>query len=88
MQDRFNGAARGTDAPFTSAFAITPANATELSERPRAIYIGGAGNLSVKFPGSDVAVTFIALPVGTVLHIRPSHVMSTSTTATNLLALV
>jgi hypothetical protein len=50
------------------------------------LYIGGAGNVKVTTENGD-AVTFTAVPVGTVLPIRVSLVWATGTTATNIVGL-
>lgn len=68
-----------------SAFAITPA-ATALPRRPQGIFVGGAGNLSVKFVAGGPTVVFTAPPVGYVLPISPWSV-ETATTATLLVGL-
>lgn len=64
--------------------AVTPSDTTQISFR--AIYVGGAGNLSV-VAESGVVVTFIAPPVGSIIPIRGIKVNATLTTATNLVAL-
>lgn len=67
--------------------AIVPHDTNLLaSGRTDAIYVGGAGNVSVKNVDGTV-VTFIGVPVGTVLPIKVTVVRSTLTTATNLVAL-
>lgn len=73
-------------AEYSSAAAITPSDTTIVN--CRAIYVGGAGNVAVKFPGGS-AVVFTAPPVGTILplNIQGGQVMATSTTATLLIAL-
>lgn len=74
-----------------SALAITPHDTNALTQvdgdYPRAIYVGGAGNIALRLYGDTADVTLTAVPVGTVLNLRASHVRSTSTTATNLVAL-
>ena len=66
--------------------AITPDDDADLTTPTRAIYVGGAGDVVVK-SADNVTVTFSAVPAGTTLPIVTSRVMSTGTTATNLLAL-
>jgi len=73
---------------FRDAKAITPSDTDNLPDGPcRGIYVGGAGAVKV-IPGSGgTAVTFAAVPVGTVLDVVAVRVYATGTTATNLLAL-
>jgi len=67
-----------------NAVAITPSDSTVIPY-PRAIYVGVSGDVRVKMKGG-ATVTFKAVPVG-VLPIRPIQVLSTSTTATDMVAL-
>jgi hypothetical protein len=73
--------------PFTFAAAVTPSDTVNFSTPTRGLYIGGAGNVVAVMADDLSAVTFIAPPVGTVLNIRATRVNSTSTTATNIVAL-
>lgn len=50
------------------------------------LYVGGAGNVSVVTIGNDVA-TFFGVPAGTTLPIQVIKLRSTSTSATNIVAL-
>jgi hypothetical protein len=50
------------------------------------LYVGGAGNVSVVTIGNDIA-TFFAVPAGTTLPIQVLKLRSTSTSATNIVAL-
>lgn len=50
------------------------------------LYIGGAGDVSVVTIGGDTA-TFFGVPVGTTLPIQVIKLRSTSTSATNVIAL-
>ena len=50
------------------------------------LYVGGTGSVSVVTIGNDIA-TFFAVPAGTTLPIQVLKLRSTSTTATNIVAL-
>lgn len=72
--------------PYNDAAAVTPSDSTPLGQVTRALYIGGAGNVTlITYAGNTVA--FESVPVGTVIQIRTSQVKATGTTATNILAL-
>lgn len=89
--DRFKAHYEGgglgrVDWPATRGFAITPANGADLASQPRAVWVGGAGDLT--WVGDDgVSVTLKAVPVGTLLPIRPWQVSATGTTATFIVGL-
>lgn len=72
--------------PAGFAAAITPSDSTNFEEC-RSIYVGVGGDVVVVLPGSGGAVTFTAVPSGAILPVRAKRVNSTSTTATNLVAL-
>lgn len=73
--------------PARRAFAITPSNSADLTEVTRSLYIGAGGDLAVILDGDTVAVTFVAVPTGTVLPIRAKLVKSTGTTAASIVGL-
>jgi len=76
----------GNEDGHSKAVAITPSDVTNFTDGAcHAIYVGGAGAVVAIVAG--VAITFAAVPVGTVLRVRATRVNSTSTTATNLVAL-
>lgn len=76
----------------TQGVAVTPTDNTAIP-KTRALWVGGAGNLVVKF--SDVrdptvagnTVTITGVPAGTLLPFSVVCVNSTSTTATTIVAL-
>lgn len=71
--------------PANDAYAITPAD-TDLEEPVRSVYVGGAGNLTIRTPqGTDV--TFVGVPAGSIIPVRARQVRA-ATTATNLVGLV
>lgn len=70
----------------TSASAITVSDSVNFTGgKCVGIYVGGAGAVVAIVGG--VAVTFAAVPVGTTLMVGATRVNSTSTTATNMVAL-
>lgn len=69
----------------TTWVSITPNNSTEI-DVPRAIYVGGAGDISLT-GSNDVAVTFVGVAAGTTLSVRPKIIRATGTTATSIVAL-
>lgn len=66
------------------AVAVTPSDVTIL-ETTRALYVGGTGNINVTMADGQT-VLFTAVPVG-IFPVQVSQVLSTSTTATNIVAL-
>ena len=73
----------GASGPARHMFAITPDDVAEFEYLSTGIYVGGSGDVVVIDPDSGAAVTFFAVPAGTILPIRVARVM-TATTATNL----
>lgn len=69
------------NAPAMSAKVLTKSDTTTYDPPFRFLYVGGTGDVRVITPdGSDCI--FSAVPVGTVLPVIVSQLMSTSTTAT------
>jgi hypothetical protein len=85
--DRFQTYTRGLTAPATGAFAIVPSDTLELAETARAIYVGGAGTMTLVTRDGGTAA-FAGLAAGTVLPVSAVRVLATGTTATNLVGLV
>lgn len=70
---------------MTDGVAVTPSDSTVLTTT-RAIFVGGAGNLSVTMAsGNNLVLTGVI--AGSWLPLRVTKVRSTSTTATNIAAL-
>lgn len=66
--------------------AVTPSDSTVLSG-VRALWIGGAGNVAIRAGGMTAAVTLVGATAGQIIPIRANVVMSTNTTATNIVAM-
>lgn len=84
--DTFASFQDGLTSPAENAVAVTPHNSTDLTIATRALWIGGAGNISVEMVGGQSAVVFTGIPAGTLLPLRVTRVNSTSTTATSIVA--
>ncbi len=80
------GAFRDANATVAAhgAAAVTTSDVTVIPPT-RALYVGGTGNLNVVMVDGQT-VLFSAVPVG-IFPIQVTKVMSTSTTATNIVAL-
>lgn len=74
-------------APASTFFAVTPHNSTNFTTNARSLWIGAAGDVSVVAP-DGTAVTFAAVPAGTLLPVRAKRVNSTGTTASSIVGLV
>lgn len=73
---------------FYNALPLTKSDTTAFAPT-RALYVGGAGDVTVQM-GNGVAatpVTFKAVPAGTTIPIGATQLLSTGTTATNCMAL-
>ncbi|MCE7028490.1 spike base protein, RCAP_Rcc01079 family [Jiella avicenniae] len=83
--DRYS--AVGANGPGEICFPITPADGADLQYVTRAIYVGGAGDITIAQKYGLPNVTFVGVPAGTILPVRATRVLVTGTTATNLVGL-
>jgi len=74
----------GRTPPARNAFAITPNDTNLLANLTRGIYVGGDGNIVLFMADDESSVTFVGVLAGTLLPLRVARVLSTGTTATNL----
>lgn len=68
------------------AHEVTPSDANNLPWNAEVLYVGGAGDVAV-VPVTGSSVVFSSVPAGTQLRIRCKQVLSTGTTATDIVAL-
>ncbi len=73
--------------PATGAFAVVPSDATDFVKRPRALWVGGTGALSVVFNDGTTA-TISAVAAGSRLPFLCRRVNATGTTATLIVGLL
>ncbi len=81
--DTFAGKPVELDSPGVHAFAITPADATELDFVTRGLYVGVLGDVTVTTLGGE-AITFVNLAPGVIHPLRVTIVASTGTDATDI----
>lgn len=83
MPDRFATQANNLGGPFIGGFPITKSDVTVFAQPTRAIWVGGVGDLAVRYIDGTTDV-LKAVPAGTLLFIRADKVLDTGTTATNI----
>ncbi len=84
--DQFNNHAPGLESPASNAESVVPSDTVDVPHTTRAIYVGGAGDVSVEMKDGG-AVTFRNVNAGAVVAIRVSRVLATGTTATDIVGL-
>lgn len=86
MTDNFDTFRKGLSDPADEFFAITPSDSVDMDNKVRAVYVGGAGDISC-VNNKGVSVLFVGVSAGSWLPIRTNRVNATGTTATNLVGL-
>lgn len=71
--------------PANTAALVTPSDSVDLVPAARALYVGTTGNIKVTTAGGSTLL-FTAVPVG-FFPVKVSRVWSTTTTASNIVAL-
>jgi len=87
MADAFATSADAAYAPATRAAAIVPHDTNPLSDISKAIYVGSGGDVTVRAVRDGADHAWKAVPAGSILPVRASHVRATGTTAGDLLGL-
>lgn len=73
-------------APADHAVAVTP-HATNLIGPCRALFVGGAGNVTLDTAGGETDVLFSNVQAGAILPVRAIRVKISGTSATGIVAL-
>ena len=69
----------------TGGVAVTKSDSTDLGST-RALWVGGAGDLAVRFVDTATTITLVGVAAGTLLPLQVNKVME-ATTATSIVAL-
>lgn len=83
-EDTFSTYSASLEGPADNIAAVTPSDSVDLTTIPRALWVGGEGNLKVTAKGGGTE-TFLSVPVGW-FPVRARRVFATGTTATNIIA--
>lgn len=84
--DQYRDRVLDPTAPARKAFAITPSDTEDVATVPRAIYIGGEGNVAVIMGDDSTSVVFKG--VSGLLPLMVKRVLSTGTTATDIVGII
>lgn len=87
MTDRFSNRASALSGPASGGFAVEPHDSNIMPQVSRALYVGGAGTISMVLVSGD-PLTLSNVPAGSVLPVRARQVLATGTTATAIAAFV
>lgn len=74
------------DGSAANATNVTPSDSVNLASPSRALYVGGAGNISAVMLGGQT-ILLTGVPAGTTLPLQVSRVNATLTTATLIVSL-
>lgn len=87
MADIFDSFADTPSSPATRAQAVTPHDTNPIADPPKGLYVGGAGNITMRGMNDTADTVWAGVPAGTVLPFRARYVRATGTSATFILAL-
>jgi hypothetical protein len=79
--DKFVNFQGGLQSPPSNSFVITPSDTTELPFVTRSVYVGAAGDITLRLAGDTGSEIIKAVAVGTTLPIRARQIYATGTTA-------
>lgn len=88
MFDKFKNATKTIDSVAESGFEVTPNDTADLPNATRSVYVGTGGDLTCFLVGDSSAVTFKNVVGGSILPIRVKRVLSTGTSADDIVGLL
>jgi len=81
-------AQKNQESPADTSYVVTPADGVEIGAfLPRAIYVGVGGDINMRLEGDEAPVLFKGVQDGSLLPVKARMIYSTSTTATNIVAI-
>ena len=87
--DPFANSSDTVSAQCTHWTSITPSDSANLPVVPKAIYVGGAGDIAMigaNAPPGATGVIWRSVPGSSLLPVRPRRILATGTNATLLIA--
>ena len=85
--DNFQNMQDTVSSPARSLIGVTPADGIPLAFVPKAIYVGAGGDLNVRCIEDQTATILRNVASGSILPIRAAEILSTGTTASDLVLL-
>ncbi len=73
--------------PSKGPFTVTPSDTAPFSKPAAALYVGTAGNVTLRGADSIADVVFKNVPAGAILPIQCNFVRATGTTAADIVGL-
>lgn len=86
MADNFESSAQSVLSPSESAYSVTPSDSDPLPSIPKYLYVGEPGRVTLRTKNANTDVVFENVPAGSYIYVRASHVRSTGTTASAIVA--
>ena len=87
MPDAFQNSADAVSAPATRCVAVTPNDATPLTDIPKALFVGTGGALTLRGVADTADTVWKNVPAGALLPFRARYVRAAGTSAGDILAL-
>jgi hypothetical protein len=87
LSDTFSDFPVTPSSPPDDGFSITPSDDTDLTIATRGIYVGVSGDLKV-ITLKGTTLTFVGLAAGIIHPLRVKRVVSTGTSATDIIGVV
>lgn len=78
---------KGLESPADSHLPVIPSDSDDVPVVFRAIYIGTGGDLVCIAAKNGQTATYKNLPSGTLLPVRPSRILATGTSASDLVGM-
>lgn len=85
--DRFEHFGDCVSDPARRAAPVIPSGAQPLTQVPKALFVGSGGDIRLRCTDDDAPVLFRNIPSGSILPVRPAHILSDGTSATDLVGL-
>ena len=86
MVDRYGAYGDDVSAPSTRPYAVVPNDTAPLPEVCKGIYVGTAGDVTLRGVNASADVTYKNLGNGSYIGVRAAYVRATGTTAADMVA--
>ena len=86
MADKFSHQSDSVSGPARAAFAIIPSDTVPLTFAPKGIFVGTAGDVTLRAIDAGADVTYKNLADGSYIAVRVLYLRASGTTASDLVA--